>query len=39
MDYKKTATNILKLVGGEKNVNHLKHCSTRLCFTLLMIGK
>jgi PTS system beta-glucosides-specific IIC component len=34
MDYKQTATDILKLVGGENNVSHLEHCSTRLRFTL-----
>lgn len=34
MDYKKTATDILSYVGGEKNVTHLEHCSTRLRFTL-----
>lgn len=34
MDYKKIATDILKNIGGEKNVNHLEHCSTRLRFTL-----
>jgi beta-glucoside PTS system EIICBA component len=34
MDYKKTATDILNLIGGENNVAHLEHCSTRLRFTL-----
>lgn len=34
MDYKKTATDILSYVGGERNVTHLEHCSTRLRFTL-----
>lgn len=34
MDYKKTATDILNYVGGENNVTHLEHCSTRLRFTL-----
>ena len=34
MDYKKTATDILNYVGGENNVAHLEHCSTRLRFTL-----
>lgn len=33
-DYKKTASEVLRLVGGEKNVSHLEHCSTRLRFTL-----
>lgn len=34
MDYKKMATDIMTHIGGEKNVNHLEHCSTRLRFTL-----
>ncbi|WP_338787225.1 beta-glucoside-specific PTS transporter subunit IIABC [Metabacillus sp. FJAT-53654] len=34
MDYKKTAADILKYVGGEDNVVHLGHCATRLRFTL-----
>lgn len=34
MDYKKTAADILKLVGGEKNVNGVSHCMTRLRFVL-----
>ena len=34
-DYKKTASEILKHVGGEKNVSHLEHCSTRLRFSLV----
>ncbi|WP_080848172.1 beta-glucoside-specific PTS transporter subunit IIABC [Cytobacillus gottheilii] len=34
MDYKKTAADILKSVGGENNVVHLGHCATRLRFTL-----
>lgn len=34
MDYKKTATDILNYIGGETNVAHLEHCSTRLRFTL-----
>lgn len=38
-DYKKTATEVLRLVGGEKNVSHLEHCSTRLRFTLVDPGK
>lgn len=33
-DYKKTASEVLRLVGGEANVSHLEHCSTRLRFTL-----
>lgn len=35
MDYKKTASEILKNIGGEKNVSHFEHCSTRLRFTLV----
>lgn len=34
-DYKETAANVLKHVGGEKNVSYLEHCSTRLRFTLV----
>lgn len=34
MDYKKTALEILKHIGGEKNVVSLEHCSTRLRFIL-----
>lgn len=34
MDYKKTASEILKYVGTSTNVIHLEHCSTRLRFTL-----
>ncbi len=33
--YKETAALVLKYVGGEKNVLHLEHCSTRLRFTLV----
>lgn len=33
-NYHETASTVLKLVGGEKNVAHLEHCSTRLRFTL-----
>ena len=33
-NYKQTAADVLRLVGGEKNVTHLEHCSTRLRFTL-----
>lgn len=35
MDYRKTAEDILRYVGGESNVSHLEHCSTRLRFTLV----
>lgn len=34
MDYKSMAAEILKNVGGEKNVSHFEHCSTRLRFSL-----
>lgn len=34
MDYKKTATEILNLVGGEKNVASVTNCMTRLRFNL-----
>lgn len=33
-NYKQTASDVLRLVGGEKNVSQLEHCSTRLRFTL-----
>lgn len=33
-DYKKIATEVLHFVGGEENVSHMEHCSTRLRFTL-----
>jgi len=34
MDYKKTASQILEKVGGEKNVLSVGHCATRLRFNL-----
>ncbi|MFX0561174.1 beta-glucoside-specific PTS transporter subunit IIABC [Tepidibacillus infernus] len=34
MDYKKTAKEILELVGGESNVQNVIHCITRLRFNL-----
>lgn len=34
MDYKKTAAEILKLVGGEANVTSVTNCMTRLRFSL-----
>jgi PTS system beta-glucosides-specific IIC component len=34
MDYKKLASTILSEVGGEKNINALGHCATRLRFNL-----
>lgn len=33
-NYKQTAADVLRLVGGEKNVAQLEHCSTRLRFSL-----
>lgn len=33
-NYKQTASDVLRLVGGEKNVSQVEHCSTRLRFTL-----
>ena len=38
-DYKKIAAEILRNVGGEENVAHLEHCSTRLRFTLADSGR
>lgn len=38
-DYKTLAAEILKLVGGDKNVSHLEHCSTRLRFSLVDSSK
>lgn len=35
MSYKEVATKILKAVGGDENVEHLEHCSTRLRFNLI----
>lgn len=34
MKHESTATEILKLVGGEKNVDSVTHCATRLRFNL-----
>ncbi|MER2175188.1 MAG: beta-glucoside-specific PTS transporter subunit IIABC [Carnobacterium sp.] len=34
MNYQQTAAEIVKQVGGKKNISHLEHCSTRLRFTL-----
>lgn len=34
MNVKETATAIVELIGGKENIAHLKHCSTRLRFTL-----
>lgn len=33
-DYKQIAKEVLRHVGGEANVSHMEHCSTRLRFTL-----
>ena len=33
-NYAKLASEVLNLVGGEGNVTHLEHCSTRLRFTV-----
>lgn len=34
MDYKKTASEIVKGIGGKENIQYMEHCSTRLRFTL-----
>ena len=34
MKHESTAAEILKLVGGEKNVDSVTHCATRLRFNL-----
>lgn len=34
MDYKQTAAEIVRYIGGKENISHLEHCSTRLRFTL-----
>ena len=39
MSYKEAAAKILKAVGGDANVEHLEHCSTRLRFSLIDNGK
>lgn len=38
-DYAGLAKTILNLVGGEKNISHLEHCSTRLRFSVSDPGK
>lgn len=38
-DYINIAKEILKLVGGEENITHLEHCSTRLRFSIVDIEK
>lgn len=35
MDYKFTAQEVLRKIGGDKNVSQLEHCATRLRFTLI----
>lgn len=35
MNYIEVASKILKAVGGDENVEHLEHCSTRLRFNLI----
>ncbi len=39
MDYRKISTEILECIGGEDNVSHFEHCSTRLRFTLKDVNK
>lgn len=34
-DYAGIAKSVLKLIGGEANVSHLEHCSTRLRFSIV----
>lgn len=34
-DYAATAKAVLREIGGEKNVSHLEHCSTRLRFSIV----
>lgn len=38
-NYAGTAKEVLKQIGGEGNVSHLEHCSTRLRFTIVDAGK
>ncbi|RRJ63272.1 PTS beta-glucoside transporter subunit IIBCA [Paenibacillus oralis] len=35
MNYKQTAAEVLKYVGGKENIAHFEHCSTRLRFSLI----
>lgn len=39
MDYKQLASDIYEKVGGEKNIQHVTHCATRLRFTLVNNNK
>ncbi len=34
-DYQSIAREVLRLVGGEQNISHLEHCSTRMRFTIV----
>ena len=34
-DYAATAKAVLREIGGEKNISHLEHCSTRLRFSIV----
>lgn len=38
-DYSATAQTIVKLIGGEGNVTHFEHCSTRLRFSVADLSK
>ncbi len=38
-NYADIAREVLKHVGGEENISHLEHCSTRLRFTIADAGK
>lgn len=38
-NYANTAKEVLRLVGGDKNVSHFEHCSTRLRFSIVDPGK
>jgi beta-glucoside PTS system EIICBA component len=39
MDYNKSAKEVIELVGGEENIQHVIHCMTRLRFNLHDISK
>lgn len=39
MDYEQLAKEVIKGVGGSKNVSHLTHCYTRLRFKLVNVDK
>lgn len=38
-NYTSTAKTIVKLIGGESNVTHFEHCSTRLRFSVVDLSK